>query len=153
MSFTEDNKIHRRQVGALENCSRSSPDIHGLDTSKIVELFQRYGYNCKPAGSLRGVSGVLHEFDFVCTKATTGEKLVVQSLLDFQGDEDKFDVQIVKLRLSTYDCCPDACLVVTSSFVDQIKGMAGLYRLTIIDGNSGESPYEQMESLLKLQAR
>jgi hypothetical protein len=152
MSYPEDNKIHHRQVEALENCSRSPLDIHGLDTSKIEELFQNHGYNCKPAGNLRGISGVLHDFDFVCTKVTTGEKLVVQSLLNFQGDMDKFDVEIVKLRLSTYDCSPDVCLVVTGAFADHIKQMAGLYRLTIIDGSSGENPYEQIESLLKLQA-
>ncbi len=152
MSFANNNDIHHRQVGALENCSRSPLDIHGLDTSKIVGLFQKYGYNCKPAGSLRGISGVLHEFDFVCTKVTTGEKLVVQSLLHFQGDEDKFDVEIVKLRLSTYDCCPDVCMLVTSAFTDHIKQIAGLYRLTIIDGNAEGNPYEQIESLLKLQA-
>ncbi len=152
MSYVEDNKIHQRQIGALENIDRSPSDIHGLDTSKIVKLFEHYGYTCKPEGSLRGISGVLHEFDFVCTKVTTGEKLVVQSLLHFQGDGEKLDVEIVKLRLSTYDCSPDACLVVSSAFVDQIKQMAGLYRLTIIDGSSGESPYEQIESLLKLQA-
>ena len=152
MAFVEDNNIHLRQLGVLENSNRSPSDIHGLDTSKIVKLFQSYGYTCKPEGKLRGISGVLHDFDFVCTKAVTGEKLVVQSLLNFEGDGEKLDVEIVKLRLSTYDCCPEVCLVITGAFADQIKQMAGLYRLTIIDGTSGEGPYEQIESLLKLHS-
>jgi hypothetical protein len=151
MAFSNDNNIPRNQVGALENCHRSPVDIHGLDTTKMVRLFGTYGYLCKPEGNLRGISGVVHNFDFVCTKSTTGEKLVVQSLLHFRGDDEKFDVEILKLRLSTYDCNPDVCLLVSNSMTQQVKQMAGMYRITMIDGDSGENLYDQIEALLKLQ--
>ena len=138
-------------VGALETSNRSPSDIHGLDTIRIVELFKGFGYTCKPQGKLRGISGVLHEFDFVCTKLITGEKLILQSLLPMKESVEKLDVEVVKLRLSTYDCTPDVCLVVTSHFTDRVQQMASLYRLTVIDSSS-ENPYDQIESLLRLQA-
>jgi hypothetical protein len=151
MTSTDDNKIRRNLVGTLESTCRSPSDIHGLDISKMVKLFESFGYSCKPAGSLRGISGVLHNFDFVCTKLMTGEKLVVQSLLQVQGERENIDVEIVKLRLSTYDCSPNICILVAESLTDQIKQMAGLYRLTVIE-SSQEDPFDQIESLLKLQA-
>ncbi len=116
-----------------------------------MELFEGFGYSCKPQGKLRGISGVIHEFDFVCTKLITGEKLVLQSLLHLKESVEKVDVEVVKLRLSTYDCSPDVCLVVTGSFTDHVQQMATLYRLTVIDSSS-ENPYDQIESLLRLQA-
>jgi hypothetical protein len=93
---------------------------------------------------------VLHDFDFVCTKSVTREKLVLQSLLHIE-DKDQFDIEVVKLRLSTYDSSPDACLIVTNNITDNLKQMTSLYRLTVIEAGKGESPYEQIESLLRLQ--
>jgi len=150
MTSTDDNRICRNLVGALENSCRSPTDIHGLDISKMVQLFESFGYSCKPDGSMRGISGVLHNFDFVCTKLTTGEKLVVQSLLHFQGNDENLDVEIVKLRLSTYDCSPDVCLLIAGHLTDEMKQIAGLYRLIVIE-SSQANPFDQIESLLRLQ--
>lgn len=154
MEITNDGKISRqtRSIEVLDDIVLSPSDIHGLDTSKIVQTFERYRYSCKPAAKLRGISGVLHDFDFVCTNLNTGEKLIVNSLLHLDDDAEKIDVEMVKLRLSTYDCSPDACLVVSNALCDRIRQMAGLYRFTVIDTGSNQSPYEQIESLLKLQA-
>jgi len=138
-------------VGML-NCDRSQSDIHGLETQKVVELFREFGYACKPSGQLRGISGALHEFDFVCVNHETGEKMIVQSLLHLDREED-LDVEIVKLRLSTYDSSPDACLVVTADFSERVKDLASLYKLTVIDTSSGENPYVQIRALLELQAQ
>ena len=151
MTIRDGSRIQFEQVGVLDE-SRSPSDIHGLDTSRIVELFEQFGYICKPAEQMRGISGVLHDFDFICTKKGTGEKIILQSFLHLRSDVDKMDVEVVKLRLSTYDCCPEACLVVTDSFSQAVKKVASLYRLTVIDTSSGDSPYDQIESLLRLQA-
>jgi hypothetical protein len=151
MNSKDEDGVQQSHGLVLER-DRSQADIHGLDTSRIVELFQGFGYLCKPNGQLRGISGVLHDFDFVCTKAGTGEKLVLQSLLPLRGQDDKLDVEVVKLRLSTYDCSPDVCLLVANSFTERAKQLTTLYRLTLIDTTSGESPYDQIESLLRLQA-
>jgi len=150
-SNDDDSQLGSGLVGALETITRSPTDIHGLDTERIIELFEYHGYSCKPAGKLRGISGVLHGFDFVCTKKITGEKIVVQSFLHLGEGADKIDVEVVKLRLSTYDCSPDVCMVIASSQVEHVRQLATLYRLTIID-SSFETPYEQIDSLLSLQA-
>lgn len=150
MGRNEGGREAKGLVGLLEN-DRSPSDIHGLDIARTVELFKGFGYDCKPSGTMRGISGVLHEFDFVCTSHQTGEKLIVQSLLHLM-DEEKLDVEIVKLRLSTYDCSPEACLIVSNPTSEHVKQLANQYRLIIIDAASGESPYDQIESLLRLHA-
>jgi hypothetical protein len=150
MMGSEGDREGHGLIGLLEN-NRSASDIHGLDTLRIVELFKGFGYDCKPSGTMRGISGVLHEFDFVCTNHLTGEKLILQSLLHL-NEEEKLDVEVVKLRLSTYDCSPEACLVVSNPMSERVKQLATLYKLVVVDGSSGESPYDQIESLLRLQA-
>ena len=144
--------IGPKQHGLVLESDRSPSDIHGLDTSRILELFNGFGYTCTPQGKLRGISGTLHDFDFVCVNHETGEKLVLQSELYLTDQGEKLDVEIVRLRLSTYDCSPDACLVVTNSFPERIRQLASLYRLTVIDTSSGDNPYDQIESLLRLKA-
>lgn len=136
-------------VGMLE-CDRSCSDIHGLDSEKVLQLFREFGYACEPFGQLRGISGSLHDFDFVCVNHETGEKMVLQSLLHLDREED-LDVEVVKLRLSTYDSSPDACLVVAAKFSERVRDLASLYKLTVIDTSSGESPYDQIHALLQLQ--
>ncbi len=153
MPIANEDKFQRGagQVRVLEK-SRSAPDIHGLDTARIVELFEGFGYACKPAAQYRGISGVLHDFDFVCTNRETGEKVILQSFLHMGDDPNRIDIEVVKLRLSTYDCSPDVSLIIINSFAKQVKQVAGLYRLTVIDASSGQNPYDQIESLLRLQA-
>jgi hypothetical protein len=136
-------------IGVLENSSAA--DIHGLNTSRITELFEGFGYLCKPEAKVRGISGNLHNFDFVCAKRDTGEKLVMESLLSVNGTQGEMEVEFVKLRLKTYDCSPDICFVVVKSSSEQLREMGSLYRLTIIDSSSKESPYDQIESLLRLR--
>jgi hypothetical protein len=106
---------------------------------------------CKPEAKVRGISGNLHDFDFVCAKRDSGERLVIDSLLQVEGTSGEMEVEFVKLRLKTYDCSPEACFVVVRSFNEQLKEMASLYRLTVIDANSEESLYDQIEALLRLR--
>ena len=144
------NKAERGDlVGVLENSSAA--DIHGLNSCRIIELFEGFGYSVKPAANLRGISGNLHNFDFVCTKLDNGEKIVLDSLLQVNGTNGEIEIDFVKLRLKTYDCSPDVCFVVVKSSSEQLREMASLYRLTIVDGSSQESPYDQIESLLRLR--
>ena len=131
---------------------RSPADIHGLDTLMIVKTFEAFGYSCKPAAQMRGISGVLHDFDFVCTKLDTGEKIIVQSILHLNRDPEKIEIEMVKLRLSTYDCSPEVCLVITDLFTPDLRQMASVYHLVAIDASSGQNVYEQIESLLRLKA-
>jgi len=140
---------HGDSIGVLENSSAA--DIHGLNIGRITELFEGFGYLCKPDGKVRGISGNLHNFDFVCTKRDSGEKLVMKSLLFVNSTHDEMEVEFVKLRLMTYDCSPDICFVVVKSSSEQLREMASLYRFTLIDGSSEESPYNQIESLLRLR--
>jgi hypothetical protein len=148
-----DDRAYTGAHGIVLEADRSPSAIHGLDIATLVDLFQSFGYDCKPAGQLRGISGSLHSFDFVCVNRQTGEKIVLQSILHLENDGENFDVEIVKLRLSTYDCCPDACLVVASEFTEKVKQLASLYKLTAIDTRSGENPYEQIRALLTLQSQ
>ena len=140
---------HGDLIGVLENSSAA--DIHGLNTCRITELFEGFGYSVKPEANVRGISGNLHNFDFVCTKRDSGEKLVIDSLLQVNGTDEEIEIEFVKLRLKTYDCSPDVCFVVVKSSSEQLKEMASLYRLTIIEGGSEESPYDQIQSLLRLR--
>jgi len=145
--------FNNRGLGGLTlQNDKSATDIHGLDTLRMVELFKGFGFSCKPSSQMRGISGTLHDFDFICVSHETGEKLVVQSLLHLSQQLEKLDIEVVKLRLSTYDCSPDACLVVTDCLPDKVKQLASQYKLTIIDKCSGDSPYDQIESLLRLRA-
>jgi hypothetical protein len=143
-----DRSDHGDLIGVLE--SSSAADIHGLNIRRISELFEGFGYSVKVKANVRGISGNLHNFDFVCTKRDTGEKLVLDSLLYVNSSDGEMEIEFVKLRLKTYDCSPDVCLVVVKSPSEQLKEMASLYGLIIIDGGSEESPHDQIESLLKL---
>ena len=72
-------------IGVLDNSSAA--DIHGLSRGRITELFEGFGYLCKPEAKVRGISGNLHDFDFVCAKRDSGERLVIDSLLQVEGTE------------------------------------------------------------------
>src|SRR5579864_15795 len=91
----------RDAVNLFENSS--SADIHGLDIQRVRELFEGFGYVCKPLSKLRGISGNLHDFDFLCIKVDTGEKMILDSLLSQGESQDALEVALVKLRLKTYD--------------------------------------------------
>ena len=136
-------------IGVLQNSSAT--DIHGLNVARISELFEGFGYVCKSEAKVRGISGNLHDFDFICTKRDTGEKLFLESMLQVKGSDGQMEIEFVKLRLKTYDCSPDVCLVIVNSPNKQVREMANLYRLTLIDHGSDGSPYDQIESLLRLR--
>ncbi|MDA4111010.1 MAG: hypothetical protein OK439_00615 [Thaumarchaeota archaeon] len=126
-------------------------DIHGLDVQRITELLQGYGFVCKVHGKLRGISGNLHEFDFVCTKTDTGDKMIIESLLTLPGDQEAMEIEIVKLRLKTYDCTPDVCIVIAAPSAFSVREMASLYRLSLLEAVKEKSPYDQLETLLRLR--
>ncbi|MDA4130561.1 MAG: hypothetical protein OK457_07300 [Thaumarchaeota archaeon] len=136
-------------LNLLDNSSPS--DIHGLEVLRIKELLEGFGYVCKPNGKLRGISGNVHDFDFVCTKLDTGEKMVLDSMITSGDNEEMLDVEMVKLRLKTYDCSPDSCIVIASRVSPSLKQMAILYRISLIEASSESSPYDRLESLLRLR--
>ena len=84
-------------IGVQENSSAA--DIHGLNRGHITELFEGYGYLCKPEAKVRGISGDLHTFDFVCTKRDSGEKLVIDSLLQVKGTNGAMENRICKIAV------------------------------------------------------
>ncbi len=141
------NSENGRAVHLFENSSLS--DIHGLDVLRVQELFEGFGYVCKPSTKLRGISGNLHDFDFVCTKQDTGERMILDSLLHFAGNEESLEVAMVKLRLKTYDCSPDVSVVVSAPFSPSLKDMANLYKISSIEATEESSPYDQLEALLR----
>ena len=126
-------------------------DIHGLDIRRITELFGEFGYVCKTQGKLRGISGNLHEFDFVCTKLDTGEKIILDSFLKADKSEESQEIEMVKIRLKTYDCSPDICIVIAPSLTPSMRDMASLYRISLIEAAEEKGPYDQLESLLRLR--
>jgi hypothetical protein len=134
-------------VHLFENSSLS--DIHRLDVLRVQQLFEGFGYVCKPQTKLRGISGNVHDFDFVCTKKDTGERLILDSLLHLAENQESLEVAMVKLRLKTYDCSPDACIVITSTFSPSLKDMATLYKIIAIEATDQSTPYDQLESLLR----
>jgi hypothetical protein len=141
------NPERRNTLNLFENSSPA--DIHGLDTLRIQELFEGFGYVCKPQCKLRGISGNLHDFDFVCVKVDTGEKIILDSLLNQAGNQDSLEVAMVKLRLKTYDCSPENSYVVTAPLNASLEEMAALYKISLIETTEGSSLYEQLESLLR----
>ena len=141
------NSEGRKAVHLFENSSLS--DIHGLDTLRVQELFEGFGYVCKPQSKLRGISGNVHEFDFVCTKQDTGERVILDSLLHLAGSEEAVEVAMVKLRLKTYDCSPDASIVIAAPFGPSLKDMAALYKISSIEATEKNPPYDQLEMLLR----
>ena len=147
MTSAATNSERTSALNLFEHSSLS--DIHGLDISRIEELIQGFGYTCKPQSKLRGLSGNLHDFDFVCVKIDTGEKLILDSLLNQNGNEDALEVAMVKLRLKTYDCSPDSSIVVTAPISPALREMASLYRISLIEASEENGPYEQLESLLR----
>ncbi|MFI5420944.1 MAG: hypothetical protein ACHQ1H_08255, partial [Nitrososphaerales archaeon] len=141
------NSESRKVVHLFENSSLS--DIHGLDVVRVQQLFEGFGYVCKPQTKLRGISGNVHDFDFECTKKDTGERLILDSLLHLAENQESLEVAMVKLRLKTYDCSPDACIVITSTFSASLRDMATLYKIIAIEASDQSTPYDQLESLLR----
>jgi hypothetical protein len=147
MTSAAINSERRNSQNLFENSSLA--DIHGLDILRIQELFEGFGYVCKPVSKLRGISGNLHDFDFVCVKVDTGEKLILDSILNQAGNQDSLEVAMVKLRLKTYDCSPDSSIVVAAPINASLREMAALYKISLIEATDENSPYEQLESLLR----
>src|SRR5579872_3289511 len=127
----------------------SLTDIHGLDIRRVQELFEGFGYVCKPQSKLRGISGNLHDFDFLCIKVDTGEKMILDSLLNQGENQDSLEVAMVKIRLKTYDCSPEGSIIVTAPLNKALREMAALYKITLIEATEESNPYEQLESMLR----
>jgi hypothetical protein len=141
------NSESGKVVHLFENSSLS--DIHCLDVLRVQQLFEGFGYVCKPQTKLRGISGNVHDFDFVCTKKDTGERVILDSLLHLAENQESLEVAMVKLRLKTYDCSPDACIVITTPFSPSLRDMATLYKILAIEATDQSIPYDQLETLLR----
>jgi len=74
--------------------------------------------------------------------------VVLESFLSKPGS---MDVEVVRLKLKTYDCWPDVCLVVVRSAPPILREMTSVYRIVLIDITKVESAYKQIESLLRLR--
>jgi hypothetical protein len=123
-------------------------EVGGLYLNRIASIFAKFGYSCQVSSKIRGISGNLHQFDFVCTRAENGEKIIVSSLLSFCGNRDAMEIELVKLRLKTYDCSPDLCMVVVVDPTNETREMAAQYKLRLIEIGRGEEPYDSIELVL-----
>ena len=150
--MAEDLKMTARSV-LEERTIRSTGLVGGLDEELMRKVFERNGYSMQVQGKLHGISGGIHQFNFVCTKFDGSERIIVESLIPLSSSMEALEVALVKLRLKTFDCCPEVNIVVTSHLPEPIKQMARFYKLTLVEiVDGGRSPYEQIESLLKLKA-
>ena len=95
----------------------------------------------------------MHDFDFVCVKVDTGEKLILDSILNQAGNQDSLEVAMVKLRLKTYDCSPDSSIVSRGAVQCFAQGNGGTLQDLYIEATEESSPYEQLESILRTCAK
>ncbi|MGI0091478.1 MAG: hypothetical protein ACREBS_07200 [Nitrososphaerales archaeon] len=144
--MTISSKVPVSTLAGVRQESRPA-ELHGIDTSIVQGIMETFGYGCSIQGSLRGMTGHLHEYDYVCRK--DGERLIIEGYAP--KDADSAEIDIVKLRLKTFDSCPDVVIVILQNTPPQVlREIAERYGYFLIQPTKEKSAYSQLEDLLRM---
>jgi hypothetical protein len=114
--------------------------------SEVASTFESFGYSSEIGGAMRGVSGVLHEFDIVSKK--DGYSIVVEVLPSFN---ETAIMKLISLRIKAWDCSPDLVVVITPKNFEEtelVKEMESLYNFARIDGSDQERVCAEIKNSL-----
>lgn len=110
-------------------------------------ILDEFAYSTSINGTLRGASGCIHQFDFVCRK--NGRRLVISALE--VGECESEMIEMVKLRLKTCDSAPDTVLVIIQALASSnLRSLCNCYGYLLIEKILEETVYDQLAEVLRL---